>query len=172
MAFIVEMWWGRPHEITVEDVDENGELYVSQVIPNGPPDPERRTFSCDANNWDAAQHVARSFGWQPKGPLFHPWKPKDAPPVRQDQYEPDGWVKGIHEVEADDARAWGGALERCLEALDAGAFALPAVSAPALIRDGMTLDQFRQANRGFTPQFVRSFACFLARGPFRFGWDS
>lgn len=172
MAVIGEMWWGRPHEIVVEDVDDNGDLYVSHVIPNGPPDPERRTFACHADNWAVAQRLARAFGWQPKGPLFRPWRPKDAAPVRQESYEPDGWIRGIHEVEADDAQAWGAALEASLRALDSGNFELPVVNSSALIRDGMTLDQFRQANRGFTPQLLRSFAAFLSKEPFQFGWDN
>ncbi len=171
MAFIVEMWWGRPPEIIVEDVDDNGELYVKERLPNGPPDPERRTFSCSAWNWDAAQRIARAFGWQPKGPLFHAWRSEGAPPLRVDAYNPDGWINGLHEVEDDDARAWGQALERSLLALDDGRFELPDVKQPALIRDGMDLNQFRQANRGVTPQFLRAFAAFLSNGRFEFGWD-
>ena len=166
------MWWGRPHEIIVEDVDENGELYVSRVIPNGPPDPERRTFACSAWNWEAAQKIARDFGWRPKGPLFHPWRPENAPAVRVDSYEPDGWINGIHEIEADDGDAWSHALDECLRAVDAGTFNLPDIIQPALIRDGMSWNDFRQANRGLTPTFLRAFASFLARGPFQFGWDS
>jgi hypothetical protein len=172
MAFIVQMWWGKPHEIIVEDVDEDGELYVSHVIPNGPPDPERRTFACSWWNWQTAQQVAHAFGWQPAGPLFRSWSDKTAPPVRVAAYDPDGWINGIHDVDAEDARAWGQALERCLEAVDSGAFQLPDVKQPALIADGMDLNGFRQANRGFTPQFLRAFASFLSKGRFTFGWDS
>jgi hypothetical protein len=36
-AFIVEMWWGRPHEIIVQDVDDDSELSDSHAIPNGLP---------------------------------------------------------------------------------------------------------------------------------------
>lgn len=172
MAFIVEMWWGRPHEIIVEDVDENGELYVSQVIPNGAPDPERRTFSCHADNWKAAQGLGQAYGWQPKGPVFHRWRSGDEPGVRQSVYDPDGWIRGIHEVEADDARAWGAALEACVRDIDADRFTLPEVHSTWLIREGMTVEQFRQANRGLTVQFLRAFAAFLAKGAFKFGWDS
>lgn len=92
MAFIVVMWWGRPHEIQVQAMDEHGGLYVKEVIPNGPPDPERRTFSCSAWNWEAAQDLGRAFGWRPKGPLFEPWSPKGAAPERQAAYVPDGWI--------------------------------------------------------------------------------
>jgi hypothetical protein len=172
MAFIVEMWWGRPHEIVVQDVDDNGELYDSHVIRNGPPDPERRTFACSQWNWEAAQQIAREFGWQPKGPLFRPWRPKDAAPTRMDAYEPDGWLKGLHEVEDDDARAWSVALARAVNVLESGQFHLPEVTQPALIRDGMDLNDFRRANRGLTPQFLRAFCAFLGKGRFKFGWDS
>jgi len=172
MAFIVEMWWGRPHEIVVQDVDEHGELYDSYVIPRGPADPERRTFACSKWNWETAQDVARAFGWQPKGPLFRPWRPKDAPPQRVDRYDPDGWISGVHEVDDDDARAWGEALERAVDALEDERFELPETRQPAIIRDAMSLDEFRQGNRGFTPQFLRALAAFLGRGRFKFGWDS
>jgi hypothetical protein len=172
MALIVEMWWGRPHEIVVQDVDEHGELYVREVIPNGPPDPERRTFSCHADNWKHAQALAKQFGWQPKGPLLHPWRAKDAAPVRQETYEPDGWIRGLHEVEADDARAWGAALTACAAAVEEGRFELPEVHSVVLIRDDMTANEFREANRGLTVQFLRAFAGFMAKGAFKFGWDS
>lgn len=36
----------------------------------------------------------------------------------------------------------------------------------------MSLNEFRQANRGFTLQFLRAFAEFLSKGAFEFGWDS
>jgi hypothetical protein len=74
-------------------------------------------------------------------------------------------------VDADDPLEWAGALRRCLTAIDAGRFQLPKIHSSRLIRDGMTLDQFRQANRGFTEQFVRAFAAFMERGGFQFGWD-
>ena len=47
VAFIVEMWWGRPSELTVQE---------------GPPDPERRTFSCHGDNWEVARRLGREFG--------------------------------------------------------------------------------------------------------------
>jgi hypothetical protein len=171
-AFIVQMWWGRPHETLLEDVDENGDLYVREVIPNGPPDPERRTFSCHADNWKISQDVARAFGWQPKGAMLHPFTPRGASPTREAGYEPDGWIRGIHEVDEKDAREWGEALKAALRDLEAGTFDLPTVHSSPLIRDGMTLNEFRQANRGFTPQFLASFAAFLSKGRFRFGWDT
>lgn len=172
MALIVEIWWGRPHEIIVEDVDENGQMYVSAIIPNGPADSERRTFSCHGENWRVAQELARAFGWQPKGPLLRPFHPHNALPVRQASYEPDGWLRGIGEIEPDDARAWGRALEACLQALDDRAFEVPNVKSCSVLRSDMTLDEFRRANRGLTEQFIRAFAAFLAKGAFQFGWDS
>lgn len=173
MVLIVEMWWGKAHEIVVEDVDEQGELYVREVIPNGPPDPERRTFSCHASNWTTAQALAKAFGWVPQGAVVRPWRGTEGlVTVRDTDYVPDGWIRGVHRVDADDATAWGRALEACVQAIDAGMFDLPDVQSPVLIRDGMTLDQFRQANRGLTVQFLRSFAAFLSKGAFEFGWDS
>jgi hypothetical protein len=165
------MWWGRPHEIIVQDVDERGELYDAGVIPNGPPDPERRTFSCHRDNWEAAQELAKAFGWVPRGPLFLGWPQDKRPPIREVEYKPDGWFRGFHQVEADDARAWGLALEACVREVDAGRFELPAVRSAVVLRYGMSLDEYRQANRGLTVQFLRSFAAWLARGPFKFGWD-
>lgn len=173
MAYIVEMWWGRPHGIVVEGYDqETGEVYVSHVIPNGPPDPERRLFSCHGDNWKVAQDLGRAFGWQPKGPLFRPWRSAPQESMRQTAYEPDGWIRGVHEVEADDAQAWGAALDACADAVETGRFGLPEVRSAALVRDGMTLNQFREANRGLTIQFLRGFAAFMRRGAFQFGWDS
>lgn len=81
-------------------------------------------------------------------------------------------MRGIHEVEADDARAWSAALAACVREAEAGRFAVPELHSSTLIRENMTLDEYRQANRGFTVQFFRSFAAFLAKGAFRFGWDS
>jgi hypothetical protein len=156
VAFIVEMWWGRPSELIVQE---------------GPPDPERRTFSCHGDNWEVAQRLGREFGWKPKGPLMRRFADRDGPPVREASYAPDGWMEGIHEVEAD-ARAWGAALEACVRDMDAGGFELPALRSSVLLREGMTLDEYRQANRGLTVQFLRSFAAFLAKGAFKFGWDS
>lgn len=128
LALIVEMWWGRPHEIVVQDMDEHGDLYVKEIIPSGPPDPERRTFACHADSWDVSQQLARGFGWQPAGPWLRPFTPRAAPRVRETSYEPDGWIRGIHQVEADDARAWGSALDACVAAVEAGGFELPTVS--------------------------------------------
>jgi len=172
VAFIVEMWWGRASELIVQDLDENGELYDREVVPlEGPPDPERRTFSCHADNWKAAQDLGQRCGWVPRGPLFHRWH-SDSPPPRVASYEPDGWIQGLHEVEADDARAWGAALEAYVREVDAGRFEMPALRSSVLLREGMTLDEYRQANRGLTEQFLRSFAAFLGKGAFKFGWDS
>jgi hypothetical protein len=172
VAFIVEMWWGRPSELIVQDIDENGELYEREVIPlEGPPDPERRTFSCHGDNWQAAQELGTAFGWTPRGPLFHRWRTEN-PPTRVDSYAPDGWMEGLHEVEADDARAWGAALEACVSEMKADRFELPVLRSAILLREGMTVDQYRQANRGLTRQFLRSFAAFLQKGRFKFGWDS
>ena len=46
MAFVVEMVWGRPHEIVVYRFDVEGELAPSHVIPTGESrDPERRELT-------------------------------------------------------------------------------------------------------------------------------
>jgi len=172
MVFIVEMWAGQPHELQVQELDTRGDLTTISVIRDGPPDPVRRTFSCHGNDWKMAQNLGRSFGWQPKGPLFHPWHATADAIVRVDEYDPDGWIRGLHEVEADDARAWGQALEACADAVEAGAATLPNQPSAVLLREGMTLKEFRQANRGLTVQFLRSFAKFLSKGAFKFGWDS
>jgi hypothetical protein len=54
---------GRPSETIIQDIDENGELYDREIIPNeGPPDPKRRTFSCHGDNWKVAQDLGKAFG--------------------------------------------------------------------------------------------------------------
>jgi hypothetical protein len=115
--------------------------------------------------------LGKTFGWTPRGPLFHRWR-SEAPASRVSSYAPDGWIEGIHEVEADGARAWGQALEACAREVEAGRFELPVVRSAVLLREGMTIDEYRQANRGLTIHFLRSFAAFLQKGRFEFGWDS
>jgi hypothetical protein len=108
------MWWGRVHQIEMQDVDEDGELFVSEIIPTGPPDPERRTFSCHGDNWRLAIPLGRAFGWRPKGARLKSWR-GDEEFAPDPCYEPDGWIRGVHEVSADDAASWAVALERCVD---------------------------------------------------------
>jgi hypothetical protein len=54
----------------------------------------------------------------------------------------------------------------------AGSFELPALRSAVLLREGITVDEYRQANRGLTAQFLCSFAAFLLKGRSKFGWDS
>jgi hypothetical protein len=169
--FIVQMWWGRAHEFSVQDLDENGDDCIRHVVI-GSPDPERRTFSCHGDSWKQAIELGQAFGWQRKGPLLHRIFERDAPPLRETLYEPDGWIRGVHEVEADDAHGWGVALAACLGEVEARRFDLHEMRSSVLIREDMTLGEYRLANRGMTVQFLRGFAAFLVKGPFRFGWDS
>ena len=45
-------------------------------------------------------------------------------------------------------------------------------SAAAAPRRRLSANEYRQANQGLTLQFLVSFAEFMEKGPFRFGWDS
>jgi hypothetical protein len=81
-------------------------------------------------------------------------------------------MEDLHEVEADDACAWDAALEAWVRELAAARCELPALRSRALLREGMTLYEYRQANRGLTVQFLRSFAAFLGKGRFKFAWDN
>jgi hypothetical protein len=104
----------------------------------------------------------------PRGSLLHRWG-GGQPPARVDSYVPDG-CRGINEVEADDARVGRGAAGA--SEVDAGRFELPATSSAVLLREGMTVDEYRQANRGLTVQFLWSFAAFLQKSRFKFGWEN
>src|SRR5215510_8294564 len=68
MAFIVEMMWGRPPQIVVYGLDEDGELFPEKVIPcEGEPDPEWRFFSCHGGVWKHFLDLGVRYGWKPMG---------------------------------------------------------------------------------------------------------
>ena len=121
-------------------------------------------------NWKAATELGRAFQWEPKGAVFCPWRGGDT--WRDRSYRPDGWLKGCHELEPGDARVWALALRACVAAVDEGRCSLPAVRQPPRLVGGMSANEYRQANQGLTLQFLVSFAEFMEKGPFRFGWDS
>jgi hypothetical protein len=65
LVCIVEMFWGRPHEIIILGDDGNGEMVPIEIRPTGhPPDPERRTLFMHRQPWEVFQELGRQHGWQ------------------------------------------------------------------------------------------------------------
>ena len=171
MAFIVVMVWGRPHELVVEDIDNDGDA-VYTVVPNdGPPDPEWRRFSCHGSVWEQMLDFGRMHGWEPSGTL-----PSDRARKRWDElgkfddsYKPSDWYY-LKQVTGNDAAALADALERAILAGETAASERASVR-PTLIVEGMTQAEFFAANRGLSEPFLRDFVAFLRKGPFNFAWD-
>src|SRR5262245_61250040 len=68
MAFIVEMIRGRPHQIIVYGLDDDGELCPDYVMDcEGEPDPEYRSFSCRGEIWKHTLDLGIRYGWKPMG---------------------------------------------------------------------------------------------------------
>jgi hypothetical protein len=139
MVFIVEMAWGRPHEIVFYGFDAEGELVPSHVVPTGAPrDPDRREFSCHAQVWEQALELGRSAGWEPQGTI-------PAPSSREawskfgrleNSYVPDEW-QYAKQFQTDDAVNLADALQRVLSS-GVGGESRSENPMPVLLRDGMT----------------------------------
>lgn len=86
-----------------------------------------------------------------------------------DDYGPEEW-QYAKQVQADDAAALAVALQR---AIDEDALAPPHMQLPAsvLLREGMTNDEYKAANKGLTSEFLQDFIAFLRKGQFVFAWD-
>ena len=161
---VVEMFWGRPHEIIELGDDGSGELVPVAVRPTGhPPDPERRTFLLHDQPWRVFQALAREHGWQPAGTgPCDGWTGEQATDT---DYTPHSWR--CKQVTGADAAAWATALERAVPMLTQLEIdAKPVTIVPALGVEGM-----RQALRGPSQPLAREFITFLRRGPFKFLWD-
>jgi hypothetical protein len=164
LVFIVEMFWGRPHEIVILGDDGSGEMVPIGTKPTGNPlDPERRTFLLHDQPWRVFQAIAREYGWRPAGTVScAEWNGDQAD---EPSYEPHSWR--CKQVTAEDAAAWAAALERALPVLvTSESRATPPTIVPALGSEGML-----QALRGPSAPLAREFIAFLRRGAFKFLWD-
>lgn len=172
MTFIVEMVWGRPHEIVVYDLDAEGELMPSHTITDAQPrDPEWRHFSCHAGVWERVLELGRSAGWIPNGtsPAEGTHEAWNKAGGFENSYEPESW--GYHKLfEANDAASLADALQRVLDS-DVSLGLMTREPKSMLLRDGMTQTEFSAANQSLSPQFLRDFIAFLRKGCFVFGWD-
>jgi len=127
-----------------------------------------RVFSANPGSVPTDREIlqlARDYGWQPLGtspdPIWkHLWEGYGRFPG---DYECDEWGKNIS---AADAAALADALEQSathrLRAFPKG---------PVLIREGMTVKQYRLANAELNAKFLAEFIEFLRHGEFSFFWD-
>ncbi len=191
---IVAMCWGRPSEIVVYDLDDNGELVPARTIKNGEPDPERRWFTCRIEVWRTLQDVAKEHGWVPEGTSLSPkaerWDTVNAELANRGilssasaaarhsrlqrakldvGYEPEEWAYAKL-VSHADAAAMADALDRSLAEATWDEEERRIVG-PTYIREVMTREEFIAANRAPSAPLVREFVAFLRRGPFKFAWD-
>src|SRR5262245_43415195 len=173
MVFIVDMFWGRPNEITIYDYDEDGELIPKEVIksPN-PPDPERRFFSCHWSTWRQALELGRAHGWNPSGTA-----PAESSADRWKQsanfsgdYDPTD-ILYSKTVLKEDAARWADALEVALDRVRKREIEPDPEPQPVVIVEGMTETEFERANTGITERFLTDFIAFLRKGQFNFCWD-
>jgi len=122
-------------------------------------------FSCGGATWKRALQLARDFGWEPNG--------TSPDPIWHDQWDAYGNFLGDYRcdelrkiISADDAAAFADALER------ASKHPLPAFpKGPVLLLEGMTANQYRQANAGLFADFLAKFIGLLRNGEFSFFWD-
>jgi len=121
MAFIVEMMWGRPHQITVYGPDEFGELVPQEVIPcEGEPDPEWRFFSCHGAVWEHVLDLGVRYGWKPMGTVpsrGSQWERDGC--VFQNDYQPQMWGYSKQFL-AEDAAGLADALQMYVSAVQGG----------------------------------------------------
>jgi hypothetical protein len=173
MAFIVEMFWGRPPQLIVEGLDDEGESFVKNVIQvEDPPDPEWRQFSCSGFVWRELLKLGEEYGWKPMGTVPHDSSKRDWQRLGnfKNDYEPRDFLF-MKRFLTEDASALADALSRTLEDLQNGAVTLVARKNPVLLRSGMTQDEYHAANRGISAEFLKEFIAFLRKGTFGFAWD-
>ena len=174
MAFIVEMFWGKPSHFLIQALNDDGELFTESVIENDePPDPERRVFSCAGSVWERTLRLGEEYGWEPMGT-----SPKDSSKPDwatlgsfKTDYQPLDWGT-IKQVLAEDAASLAKALSDYIKQAQVGTITLAdSAGGQVLLRDGMTEEQFESANRGLSIDFLENFVEFLKKGTFLFCWD-
>jgi hypothetical protein len=120
MAFIVEMMWGRPHQIVVYGLDEDGELFPEKVMPcEGEPDPEWRFFSCHGGVWKHVLDLGVRYGWKPIGTVPAAGSEWEKLGRFENDYEPQMWGY-CKQFLAEDATGLADALQRYVSAVQAG----------------------------------------------------
>jgi hypothetical protein len=174
MAFIVEMFWGKPDRCVVYGYEE-GEFVPVKVIEGPPKSPEEephRFFSCSDWTWEDALALGKKFGWKPMGTV-----PEDEDSEKwealgpfKNNYEPGDWVH-IKRVLAEDAAALADSLTTVHLLLKEGTVALEEGHRPALLMPNMTPEEFEKNNRGITIAFLEEFIAFLRKGTFEFTFD-
>src|SRR5262245_44501606 len=97
MAFIVEMFYGKPNGAIVYGHDDDGELVVKEVIKSEePPDPTARYFSCHVSVWEELLDLGQRYGWHPLGTV--PEEPESnwwigAKEELINNYKPIDWLR-------------------------------------------------------------------------------
>jgi hypothetical protein len=174
MAFIVEMFWGKPTRFVHYDLDSEGEFAPVRVdevpLPEG--QEPHRFFSCSDWTWEDALALGKKFGWKPKGtvPADCDRKNWEETGSFKDDYEPAMWGY-LKRVLAEDAAALADSLATVHLLLKEGTVALEEGHRPALLMPNMTPDEFEKNNRGITIAFLEEFIAFLRKGTFEFTFD-
>jgi hypothetical protein len=174
MAFIVEMTWGRPHQIIVYGLDDDGELYPENVIDcEGEPDPEYRFFSCRGEIWKHTLDLGFRYGWKPMGtvPAESSCRQWEKLGRFENNYQPEEWGY-CKQFQVEDAASLADALQLYLRSVKAGDVDMERPTLPTLLSSSVTrMEEFDLANRNLSVEFLESFIKFLRRGPFTFAWD-
>lgn len=170
MAFIVEMFHGRSGKIEIMDLDNEGELYIKEVVMAGKPDPDYRYFSCSGTNWTNVLELGNKMGWKPSGSVLA--KTIDTPNPIFNDYKPSDW--GDEQLKVfmeDDASALAEALEKSIILMDESQLKDHGREGPIIITPAMNPDEYNQVNQGFSKFFLLDFIKFLRKGRFFFVWD-
>lgn len=170
MAFIVEMFNGKPDRLEIMELDSNGELYLDRVIPDGPPNPDFRKFSCSGQNWEKALELGQKMGWTPMGSVLE--KTIDTSQPIMSDYKPSSWGEDDYKIFSEkDAAAFADALQKAVELMEEFQLKEYGKDSSILIVEGMNKDEYSQINRNLSQDFLNDFISFLRKGKFKFVWD-
>jgi hypothetical protein len=151
-------------------------VYVVEMAHKSFGDPDWRAFNMSGALWERVLDLGKAFGWTPHGTIpdlaegswwvEHPQTLKKFEP----DYEPDSWLYAKQMI-ATDAGALADALENALEALREHRVMLFPQHHPVLLGDGMTEDEFLEANSDLSDEVLTRFVAFLRAGQITFAWD-
>ena len=174
MAFVVEMFWGKPTRFVHYGHDSEGELVPVRVeevpLPEG--QEPHRFFSCHNDTWKNVLALGKKFGWKPIGtvPADSDRERWEAAGCFENDYVPGEWGY-LKRVLAEDAAALADSMATAHLRLKKGALVFEEGHRPVLLQPNMTPEEFEKNNRGITTAFLEEFIAFLRKGTFHLTYD-